>query len=305
MDANYLKHAVGPSLTAALTSLLAHPHPTQVTDPIHHVARHLLHGDHAINQQMAWKKEMARVDQMVEVERIRVKRDWEHKKKIGATLEEGIEKMFKRAADKKLKEEEEKARKEEAVKAAAALEGIVGEGDAAAVGDATTAGRTGNTVRSSTVAAPVAPPAPIAEAVRTSVVAEEPPAQQTSEFSLKKPVLQRASIATMFTFKYTSARASPLPPVRPLQAKGGGDKVPNISSSYTVVQNNKNEPTPLHQATRTFSSNLLLFPAVEEKGPKLATAFLSGGKSDKSLSTREATMSLYERHSAVYDHIAF
>ncbi|KAJ3290956.1 hypothetical protein HDU79_002828 [Rhizoclosmatium sp. JEL0117] len=106
-------------------------------------------------------------------------------------------------------------------------------------------------------------------------------------------------------FKYTSNKPSPLPPMKPVQA---GFKSPMTAQfPPAFVQNNKNEGTSLRQATRTFSSNLLLFQAcsVQDKGPKLADRYGKGGSGDGSVLTREATMQLYEKHSGAYDEIVY
>ncbi|KAJ3070544.1 hypothetical protein HDU98_006472 [Podochytrium sp. JEL0797] len=127
MDSNYLKHAIGPNLNAALASLLSHPHPTQVTDPIHHIARHLLHQDTTKNNKAADQKHLDSVLQIVDAEKNRVRRIEDTKKRIGMQLDEGIALLAHRAAQRIALEEASKRAAEEAIalkeaEAAAALE---------------------------------------------------------------------------------------------------------------------------------------------------------------------------------------
>ncbi|TPX75199.1 hypothetical protein CcCBS67573_g03530 [Chytriomyces confervae] len=97
MDANYLKHAIGPALNAALSSLLSYPHPTQITDPVAH----------------ADKLEMQKVASDVEAERLRIKAITDCKRRIGMSLGEAIAKMEQRGSARKAKLDEEDRLKKE------------------------------------------------------------------------------------------------------------------------------------------------------------------------------------------------
>ncbi|KAJ3243633.1 hypothetical protein HDU78_000246 [Chytriomyces hyalinus] len=113
MDANYLKHAIGPALNAALSSLLSYPHPTQITDPVAHVGRHLLHQHECMTQMQADKLAMQKVASDVEAERLRIKAITDCKRRIGMSLGEAIAKMEQRGSARKAKLEEEDRLKKE------------------------------------------------------------------------------------------------------------------------------------------------------------------------------------------------
>ncbi|KAJ3209200.1 hypothetical protein HDU83_008526 [Entophlyctis luteolus] len=119
MDANYLKHSIGPSLTAAISSLLAHPHPNMIQDPVSHVAKHLLHQDSSLELQASQRKQMALISSMIQRENSRLKQIDDCKKRVKMSLDEAIQKMEARKAEKERLRNEETARKEAAAVEAA------------------------------------------------------------------------------------------------------------------------------------------------------------------------------------------
>ncbi|KAI8616668.1 hypothetical protein BC830DRAFT_1117022 [Chytriomyces sp. MP71] len=112
MDANYLKHAIGPALNAAISSLLAHPYPTQISDPVHHVARHLLHQDATMNQIAKDREAMRAVALAVDSESVRIKALDDCKRRIGMELPEAILRIEQRGLERKAKEEAARLEKE-------------------------------------------------------------------------------------------------------------------------------------------------------------------------------------------------
>ncbi|KAJ3103567.1 hypothetical protein HK100_004169 [Physocladia obscura] len=113
MDANYLKHAIGAPLTSAISSLLAHPHPTAVQDPVNHIATHLLHQDATATSESVYLRHHMLIDAIVNKEKTHIKNLSDCKKKIGAELPDAIARMEIRGAERVRRQDEAERRRAE------------------------------------------------------------------------------------------------------------------------------------------------------------------------------------------------
>ncbi|KAJ3327503.1 hypothetical protein HDU76_011684 [Blyttiomyces sp. JEL0837] len=96
MDSNYLKHAVGPALTSALTSLLTHPHPSLISDPVTHIARHLLHQDQTQSSQKSYKLELQRIQSLKDAAVAKKRSIEDAKRRVGEELVRYVEERQRR-----------------------------------------------------------------------------------------------------------------------------------------------------------------------------------------------------------------
>ncbi|KAJ3247071.1 hypothetical protein HDU78_005473 [Chytriomyces hyalinus] len=100
-------------------------------------------------------------------------------------------------------------------------------------------------------------------------------------------------------FKYTSSRASPLPPPRSMLASTSPKKRDSNPPNKDIAES----LAKMSLKTHNVNSNLQLFPptAATANAPKLAAQYSTGGTGDGSLLTRERTMEMYRLHPSSTD----